>query len=82
MERRIEIRSGIRDHLYFADLELRARGVTFARSFAAEIIANGRRGQAFVSYHAVLDDMAEVDKHAVRHPGEGVSPNQMKQEAR
>ncbi len=58
MEGAVEIRSGVRDHLDFPDLEFGSRGVTRAGRFAAEVIANDRRGEPFVSDHAVLDGVA------------------------
>src|ERR1051325_3848712 len=67
MEGTIEIGPRVRDHLDLADLEFGPGGVTRPGRFAAEIIANNRRRQAFVSYHPVLDRVAEVDEVAIRH---------------
>ena len=62
MEGAVDVRPRVRDHLDLADLEFRSFGVTRARGFAAEIIANDRRGQTFVGDHAVLDGVAQVDE--------------------
>jgi hypothetical protein len=73
MERTVDIRARVRDHLDLADLEFGSGCVLGARSFATQVIANDRHGQAFVSYHPVLDGVTEVDQlrvgGAVGHSG-------------
>ena len=67
MEGRIQIGASVRDHFDLADLEFGPGRITCARRFAAEVIANDRRGKTFVSYHPVLDGVAQVDEFSVRH---------------
>jgi hypothetical protein len=62
--------------LDLADLEFGSRSVTGAGIFAAEVIADDRRGEPFVGDHAVLDGVAEVDKFAVRHLAKHGSANE------
>jgi len=61
MERRIDVRTRVRDHRDAADLKLGARRVERARIDAAQMIADQWRGQALVRDHAVFDRVAEVD---------------------
>src|SRR5947207_1498988 len=75
MKRRIEIRSRVCDHFDFADLEFSPRRVAGAGSLATEVIANDRRGQAFISYHPVFDDVAQVDEVSLRHPAKVAQPS-------
>src|SRR5687767_11572180 len=74
MEWAVDIRASVRDHLDLANLKLRSFRVTGARSLAAEIIANDRRGEPFVGNHPVLDGVAQIDEAAgrFRHAGWGI----------
>lgn len=64
MEGAVDVGAGVGHHLNLPDLEFRARRVTGARGFPAEVIADDRGGQALVSDHPVLDAMAKVDQLA------------------
>ena len=63
VEGRIEVGAGVGDHLDLADVELGAGCVSLARGLAGEVIADDRRGQAFVGNETVFDGMAEIDEH-------------------
>src|ERR1051326_3529104 len=60
MKGRVEIRAGVRDHLDLADVKLGAGRITSVRIFAPQMIANHRRGQAFVGNHAVFNAVTDV----------------------
>src|ERR1700682_1529749 len=62
MERTIEVRARVGNHLDLANLELRARSVMPLRFFAAEKVTDDRRRQTFVSDQAMLDRVAEIDE--------------------
>ena len=42
MERAVQIRARVRDHLDLADVELRPRGVVRPRRFTREVVGNDR----------------------------------------
>src|SRR5260221_7253322 len=62
MKRVVEICSCVGDHLDFANLKLGYFGVELSRGFAAKIIADDRRGQAFVGDHSIFDHVAKIDQ--------------------
>ena len=55
MERTVEIGAGVGQPLNLADVKLRSGRITFPRRFAAEEVADERRGNTFVGNHPVLD---------------------------
>src|SRR5215470_11713158 len=63
VEGRVEVRAGVGHHLDLAYVKLGARRVELARRFAAQVVADDRRGQAFVGHETVLDGVAEIDQH-------------------
>lgn len=62
MERTIDVRARVRDHLELSDVELSSCRIMGTRRFAAEIIANDWRGQAFISQHAALNRVTQIDE--------------------
>src|SRR5688572_25179459 len=67
MERTIDVRPGVGDHLDLTNLEFRARSILAARSLTAEPIADQRRGQTFVRHHSVFNGVAHIYESFARH---------------
>jgi hypothetical protein len=61
MKRTIDVRSRFRDHIDFRDMEFRAWRVAGSRSFAAQVVADDRRGQSAMRDGAAFDYVAQVD---------------------
>src|SRR4029079_4003323 len=64
VERRVEVRAGVGDHVDATDLELVARRVPLARRGAGQVIADLRGGKARVGDQPVGDGVTEVDEVA------------------
>ena len=62
MEGRINIRPRVRDHLDLANVEFRTASIMGSRSFAAQVVADDRRRQAFVGHHPVFHSVAQIDQ--------------------
>jgi hypothetical protein len=62
MKRTVDISTGVGDQRDLADLELGAGGVQLSRLQAAQVVADHRRWQAFVSDHAVFDAVAQLEQ--------------------
>jgi hypothetical protein len=62
MKRTVDVGAGVRDQRDLADLEFRARRINLSRLQPAQVIADHRRRQAFVSDHAVFDVVAQLDQ--------------------
>jgi len=69
---RVEIGSGIGNHLDLADLKLGSRSVQFPRRFAAQVVADDWRGKAFVGDEAVGHGVAEIDEGGSGWHGGGI----------
>src|SRR5439155_16236153 len=63
MKRGIEIRAGVGHHVDLANLELRPLGIKRPGFLSTEEVADERGGQAAVSDHPVLNDVAQIEEH-------------------
>jgi hypothetical protein len=61
MERTVDVRACVRDHLDLPDLKLRSVIVLRSRVQAAHPVANYRAWKVPVRHHSVFDDVTQVD---------------------
>src|SRR6185312_3786724 len=67
VERAVDVRAGVGNHLDLPNLECRSRRVPFSGSIAAEKVRDNRRWQSFVSNQAVLNRVRKVYESWITH---------------